>query len=934
MNPLRSLFGLALVVCLTWAVGGCSPSEPDVGPEAPETVQPDATSGPTESTQSTATEPMPAETSETTTTESTPTESNSTETASTTGTPTEPATPQTASSDEQPEPASGPDRWPSWRGPSNNGVVNATGLVEALDPEGDEVIWRSTELATRSTPIILNGKLYTLARDEPGTKREGEKVICADPSTGEVLWENKFNVYLSDVPDTRVAWSCCVGDPETGNIYALGVCGYFACIDGKSGKTLWDRSLHEEFGLLSTYGGRTRSPIVHEDLVIIGAVIIGWGEMAKPADRFLGFNKRTGETVWFSGTTPLPDDTVYSSPMLAVLDGQQAMVFGAGDGRVWAFQPRTGVPIWEYELSARGLNTTPFVDDANDVVFIGQSEENPAGNTMGAMAAINGRLKGVITDSGTLWKNYQQMIGKSSVVAVGDRVYAADDSGVLLVLDAKTGETIDEQRLVGTIMRASLVHADGKIYACTTSGMCVLKTTEDGVEMLSRHRLPDGEEVHGSPIVWLGRVIIPSTEAMYCWSTSKEPGSATEPPPMEEEQPKGEDDKPAHLQVVPADAVMEPGKKLKFTARLFNERGQFLREAEAEFSVDNYGAFEQGEFTANADAEHVGAIVTAKAEGLEGMARVRIVPPLPWSFDFSSGEVPLSWIGARYRHVVREEEGEHVMVKVTTIPKGTRSQGWMGPTHLSNYTISADVLGREVGSKMPDIGLVAQRYTLDLMGAQQELQIRTWTPQLERFSSTVEFKWEPDVWYRMKFRAAVEDGKAVLRGKVWPRDEEEPSEWTVTAIDERPNVQGSPGLYGNAKDAEALYDNLQVVPNEQADKQPAEAAAADDKPAEPMPPAEPKEKPADEPAEEKKSDEPSAEKKAEPATEEKQGDAKADDAPAAEANAEAMKDKASGEPAQEKKAEPAADEAKPEESKDEAKAEAPAADETGDSKDE
>ena len=94
----------------------------------------------------------------------------------------------------------------------------------------------------------MHGKLYTLARSEPGTPKEGEKVICADAATGKLLWENKFNVYLSDVPNTRVGWSCCVGDPTTGRVYALGVCGYFQCLDGETGKTLWSHSLSEEYG--------------------------------------------------------------------------------------------------------------------------------------------------------------------------------------------------------------------------------------------------------------------------------------------------------------------------------------------------------------------------------------------------------------------------------------------------------------------------------------------------------------------------------------------------------------------------------------------------------------------------------------------------------------------------------------------------------------
>ena len=108
-------------------------------------------------------------------------------------------------------------------------------------------------------------------------------MVCVDAATGETIWENSFNVWLSDVPDTRVGWSSVVGDPVTGNVYALGVCGYFQCINGETGETIWSVPMHEHFGLLTTYGGRTNFPVIFEDLVFISGVIIGWGEMAHPA---------------------------------------------------------------------------------------------------------------------------------------------------------------------------------------------------------------------------------------------------------------------------------------------------------------------------------------------------------------------------------------------------------------------------------------------------------------------------------------------------------------------------------------------------------------------------------------------------------------------------------------------------------------------------
>jgi hypothetical protein len=82
-----------------------------------------------------------------------------------------------------------------------------------------------------------------------------------------------------------------------------------------------------------------------------------------------------------------------------------------------------------------------------------------------------------------------------------------------------------------------------------------------------------------------------------------------------------------------------------------------------------------------------------------------------------------------------------------------------------------------------------------------------------RFSKTIPYKWDETKWYTLKFRASNENGKAVLRGKVWPRDEQEPSQWTIEAVDDVPNVEGSPGMFGNASTSEFYIDNISVTPN-------------------------------------------------------------------------------------------------------------------------
>ena len=113
-----------------------------------------------------------------------------------------------------------------------------------------------------------------------------------------------------------------------------------------------------------------------------------WGEMSIPAHRFIAFDKETGEIVWFNGTSLRPDDTTYSTPFLGV-DRRPSR-----DGVRLGRRSRLGLPTAHRQAALELPTFAPrlerrrrIVDD--DIVYVGQSEENPDDSSMGAVAAIN-----------------------------------------------------------------------------------------------------------------------------------------------------------------------------------------------------------------------------------------------------------------------------------------------------------------------------------------------------------------------------------------------------------------------------------------------------------------------------------------------------------------------------------------------------------------
>lgn len=738
--------------------------------------------------------------------------------------------------------------WPTRRGPLQNHHSPLTGLIDSWDPRGGEnsnLLWKRDDLGTRSTPIVYDGRLFLLVRDKPGTPYEGEKVVCLDASTGDTVWEHPFNVYLSDVPDTRVAWSTCVADPETGRIYAQGVCGYFCCLEGETGQLVWERSLHEEFGLLSTFGGRTNMPLVFEDLVLASAVVIGWGDtpefgsLAKPAHRFMAFDKATGELRWLNGTSISPYDTTYSTPTIAVIGGEQQLIFGSGDGKVWGFQPRTGVRLWNYPFSRRGLDASPLV--VGDRVFMTQNQENLVGTAMGGVVALDATMRGDLTGK-ELWRKFQILAGKNSPVIAGGQLWVVDDGAKLQILDPETGTQLG-RRPLGRVMRSSPLVADGKVYVCTNGGRwSILEPKEGSVRV--KHKLTlRGEANDGSPIAAAGRIYLPTSDALYCLGRPGVEPAADPVPPGPEETPVEDDSQPTAVQVAPYDVLLKPGETQSYVVRVYNARGQLLREAPADatqFTVGGPGRVDaQGTYHAPADAAHTAALITCQVGELTGTARVRIVPPLPWSFDFDEGEnLPISWVGGRVRYVLTEVDGQRVAMKRDVLPTprdpnnklGTRSRMWMGPTDLANYSVQADVRITEKNDRLPDVGLINSRYTLTIRTSNREaeggdaasadsqsnreLRVYSWSPHDFRTAASAPFDSQPGVWYRLKLRVEPQGDQALVQGKIWRRDDAEPADWTVEMVDTRPNLSGSPGLYGNSQEAPFYVDNLSVTPND------------------------------------------------------------------------------------------------------------------------
>ena len=364
--------------------------------------------------------------------------------------------------------------WLSWRGPLQTGASLESGLPDTVTVGGENHLW-SYELAGRGTPVIANGRVYTMGYEGEEADLQ-EVLVCLDERTGEKLFERRHSDFLSDVVYNRYAISSPTIDPETGNVYYLTSPGLLFGMTA-DGEVLWEHSLMSEIGRPTYPNGRTGAPIIDGDLVIVHFITSNWGPNGPRRNRIYAFDKTTGELVW--GCTPgsPPKDAPYSHPVLVWRGGERVLYFGTGCGNLVCVNARTGEPIWRYKLATGGINSSVLPYEG-DIIAI-HARENMHTSKIGGMLRLStdvrpplGEGPALIDIETELWRN--DLVAFTSSPDPGGRSGLRRPPGDRRPGIAWTRRT--RARRSGTRssrpdqIHASPLYADGKLYVPMNNG--------------------------------------------------------------------------------------------------------------------------------------------------------------------------------------------------------------------------------------------------------------------------------------------------------------------------------------------------------------------------------------------------------------------------------------------------------------------------------
>jgi outer membrane protein assembly factor BamB len=722
--------------------------------------------------------------------------------------------------------------WLSWRGPDQYGSSPAkVSLPDSLDLEGKQHRW-TYPVRGAGTPVAADGRIYAFGfYGETGVVEE--TLLCLDAETGKKIWEYRFADFISDIVYNRYAVGAPAVDPETGNVYVKSTNGLLMGFT-RDGDLLWERSMMEEFGMLTFPNGRTGAPVVDGDLVIIHCITANWSTNGPARNRFYGFDKRTGELAWFSTPGVGPIDSSFSTPVFADLGDQRVFYAGTGCGNVVCVNSRTGEAVWRFQLATGGVNSGVVLIGKDGLIAV-HGKENVDTTAKGRLVRLKipseylENLPLVLGPESEVWRNDEHVAFTSSPTLVGNRLYTTIATGSLLAVDTNTGKTVWSEKLAPDQLHASPAYADGKLYVPMLDGVThVLKDRGDTAEIISSEEM--GANCMGAPAFYNNRVYVFTKQGLHCFGDVRlrkvkypNPASKAKVGPI------------SQIQLVPAEFVLSPNDEQAFKVYGLDARGRRVKMVTDDATFAKWNA-PTAPRPSEVDATIGGNVLSTREHakistgniqaswnGLTSVSRGRVVSGDGSVEDFESMPLPLkdrdgvavspppgTWLSAGPKWHVLEKDGGKVAAYRLENLLWQRSMNFIGKSDMKSYTLEADVMTDGTRRVMSTVGVVNQRYLITLSGNQRLLEVSS---NHERVKESVPFSVKPNTWYRLKTRVDTnDDGSGVVRAKAWPKGTDEPEAWTIESKQKKVHLHGAPGVFAFAPQSlkRVFIDNISI----------------------------------------------------------------------------------------------------------------------------
>jgi outer membrane protein assembly factor BamB len=350
------------------------------------------------------------------------------------------------------------------------------------------------------------------------TSAEGNDLVllCVNTS-GQLLWKRTVGTGNKVVRGDEGNSASPSPSTDGQHVWVFMSTGDLACYDFE-GNEIWKSNLQERYGEFKMFFVMSSTPLLDGDRLYLQLI-------HSNAWLVLALDKATGREIWKhdrESDAQAECEHSYASPFI-YRDDQREFLLVHGADYITAHSLEDGSEIWR----CGGLN--PKDNYNRSLRFVASPVAAPG--LIVVPSAKNGPVlglrpdgKGNITNSEQwyLWKLPNNTPDVPSPLIYDGLVYLCREHGVLICLDAKTGEEVYQEpvyreKRARKRYRASPVSGDGKIYLTGRHGLVTVIKAGRKFEILSFNDIE--ETISASPVISNGRIYLRSYDALYAIQT-------------------------------------------------------------------------------------------------------------------------------------------------------------------------------------------------------------------------------------------------------------------------------------------------------------------------------------------------------------------------------------------------------------------------------
>jgi len=356
-----------------------------------------------------------------------------------------------------------------------------------------KLLWKANVGTGFASLAVANGRAYTL-----GNSGKEDTVYCFDAASGTEVWKHSYAQELD--PKYYEGGPGSTPTVFDGRVYTVSRHGTALCLDAGTGKVIWRKNLHKDFGCEIPDWGFNGSAHIEGSMVIYNAGSHG-----------VALQRDTGDKVWVSGK----EASGYGTPVPFTHQGRRLLAMFSAKALA-AVDPVTGTVAWEHPWK------TSYDVNAADPVIEGNSILLTSGYGTGAA---------VVDISGPKptqrWFNKDLRGQMATPVVIGGYVYGIDGQGddreaKLKCIDLNTGRVVWQSPAAKA---GSLSAADGRLIWITGSGeLVVVEAKPDAYKELARAQVSSGRN-WTSPVLANGRIYVRNAKGQVVCLDSKGDGA-------------------------------------------------------------------------------------------------------------------------------------------------------------------------------------------------------------------------------------------------------------------------------------------------------------------------------------------------------------------------------------------------------------------------